>query len=118
MFISPDFTEASHMFIRRDTSNNPLLPCYNGPFISLERSSKTLTLDTHGRRVVVIIDRVTPAFTEDSPSLRVAVIWAFRLSACKRNSVSLGQQLITILPLPKSVSRARLTLSPSSGFQT
>lgn len=65
-FTFKDLSTASHAFLRDDTVRRSLQPPYTGPFAILDRSSdgKTITLDIAGKKVVVSIDRVKPAYIE------------------------------------------------------
>lgn len=64
IFVSKALASASHVFLRDDTVRRPLQPPYSGPFEILSRSAdgKTLALNIKGKRVVVSVDRVKPAF--------------------------------------------------------
>lgn len=54
------------MFLRDDAVRRPLQPPYTGPHPVMESSSdgKTITINFKGKPVVVSVDSVKPAFTE------------------------------------------------------
>lgn len=70
-FIFKDLPTATHVFLRDDTVRRPLQPPYTGPYKVLIRRDKTLTLDINGRESTVSIDRVKPAYVDDSEQLPV-----------------------------------------------
>ncbi|XP_042911154.2 uncharacterized protein [Parasteatoda tepidariorum] len=62
VFVHPDLTIASHVFLRQDMVRRPLQPPYSGPFKVLRRSEKVFYLDINGKTEAVSIDRVKPAY--------------------------------------------------------
>ena len=64
-----DLRSASHVFVRVDAVRPPLSRPYEGPFPVLSRSSdlKTFTVDRAGKRWVVSVDRLKPAFFLSDP---------------------------------------------------
>ncbi|XP_072934931.1 uncharacterized protein [Epargyreus clarus] len=63
-FVFKNLSSSTHVFLRDDTVRRSLQPPYLGPYAILDRSSdgKTLTLDIKGKKIVVSVDRVKPAF--------------------------------------------------------
>ena len=51
----------THAFVRNDTVCKPLQSPYDGPYKVLARSDKHFTLDIHGQRRTVSVDRLKPA---------------------------------------------------------
>ena len=66
-YISDALHTCSHAFVRNDAVRKPLQPPYDGPFLILDRSPKHFTLDRHGHRTVVSIDRLKPAHLDSQP---------------------------------------------------
>ena len=62
-FVHQDLDTCTHVFVRVDAVRRPLTPPYQGPYRVLRRTRKTVTIDRHGRRDAVAIDRVKPAYT-------------------------------------------------------
>ena len=60
---------ATHVFVRVDAVRPPLTRPYEGPFTVLSRSPdlKTFTVDRAGRRWVISVDRLKPAFSLSDP---------------------------------------------------
>ena len=66
VYVPRELSSCTHIFLRNDMVRTPLQPPYSGPFRVLTRTDKTVTIDKEGKREVVSIDRVKPAFMEDS----------------------------------------------------
>ena len=61
-FVPAALQSAGFVFVRRDAHRSPLQPPYDGPFRVLDRGTKGFTLDLGGRRELVSVDRLKPAF--------------------------------------------------------
>ena len=61
---------AKAVFLRVDSVRRPLVPPYEGPFEVLESTAKTFTILKNSKSVVVLIDRVKPAFALPPASVR------------------------------------------------
>ena len=59
--LSKALSTATHVFIRHDAVRKPLQPPYDGPYPVLRRTDKFFTVDIHGRKDTVSIDRLKPA---------------------------------------------------------
>ena len=46
----------------------PLQPPYDGPYFVLNRTDKHFTLDIDGKKKVVSLDRLKPAYMDNTPS--------------------------------------------------
>ena len=66
VYVSPTLKSCSHVFIRHDAVRKPLQKPYDGPYKVLKRTDKHFTIDINGHNEVVSIDRLKPAFHEDS----------------------------------------------------
>ena len=62
VFVFKDLATCSHVFVRHDAVRTPLQQPYDGPFEIVSRHEKFFTIVRHGKRVVVSIDRLKPAF--------------------------------------------------------
>lgn len=61
-FVSPNLTDCTHVFVRRDSVKKPLQPPYDGPFRVTDRSPKYFSVDINGKINNISIDRLKPAF--------------------------------------------------------
>lgn len=66
VYIPNDLLSSSHVFVRFDGVRTSLQPPYDGPFKVLKRSEKYYTLDINGRKDTVSLDRLKPAYLEES----------------------------------------------------
>ena len=65
--VSDSLSTTTHVFIRHDAVRKPLQPPYDGPYRVLARNDKYYTLDLNGRQDTVSIDRLKPAYIEQTP---------------------------------------------------
>lgn len=69
VFVSSNFKNCAHVFVRRDAVMKPLQPPYDGPFHVIKRFEKYYTLEINGRETNVSLDRLEPAFMlKDDPA--------------------------------------------------
>ena len=59
-----DLRTCLYVFMRNDTVKKPLQPPYDGPFQVLHRNDKHFTLDITGKKKVVSLDRLKPAYMD------------------------------------------------------
>ena len=62
IFIHPSLNTCTHIFLRIDSNQPPLSQPYSGPHKVFSRTLKTITIDLKGKRSLVSLDRVKPAF--------------------------------------------------------
>ncbi|KAA3673870.1 uncharacterized protein DEA37_0012599 [Paragonimus westermani] len=62
-------SSCTHVFLRTDELRRPLQPPYTGPYRVLARDTKTFTVSRNGKREVVSVDRLKPAFTEEPSAI-------------------------------------------------
>ncbi|GFT13477.1 retrovirus-related Pol polyprotein from transposon 412 [Trichonephila clavipes] len=62
VFVRPELSQCTDVFLRHDAIRKPLQPPYDGPFAVVKRSEKLITLQQQGKEICVFIDRVKPAF--------------------------------------------------------
>ncbi|XP_070386201.1 uncharacterized protein [Dermacentor albipictus] len=62
--VSNELESCSHVFLRNDAVRRPLQAPYDGPFEVLRRGRKTFTIEMRGRREVVLLGRLKPAYME------------------------------------------------------
>ena len=66
-FVDSNLSNCSHGFIHRDSVRKPLQQPYDGPYQILSRADKHVTLDVNGKKTVISLDRLKPAYL-DLPS--------------------------------------------------
>ncbi|XP_055941741.1 uncharacterized protein LOC129971789 [Argiope bruennichi] len=62
VFFHKDLAITTHVFVQRDSIRRPLEQPYDGPYKVLSRTDKTFTLDMHGQKRTVTVDRLKPAY--------------------------------------------------------
>ncbi|RWS23902.1 pol polyprotein-like protein [Leptotrombidium deliense] len=62
IFVHPELSHCSHIFLREDTLLASLDKPYTGPHKVISRNDKTFTICRNGKTTTVNIDRVKPAF--------------------------------------------------------
>nr|VZI34709.1 unnamed protein product [Spirometra erinaceieuropaei] len=65
-FIPSDLDKCDSVLVRHDAVRRPLQPPYDGPYKVLRRSDKDVVIDRNGKTDTVSIDRVKPAYIDDS----------------------------------------------------
>nr|VZI36753.1 unnamed protein product [Spirometra erinaceieuropaei] len=65
-FIPPDLDKCDFVLDRHDALRRPLQPPYDGPYKVLRRSDKDVVIERNGKTDTVSIDRVKPAYIDDS----------------------------------------------------
>ncbi|GBM94130.1 Transposon Tf2-6 polyprotein [Araneus ventricosus] len=66
VFVHPALGTCTHVFVRHDAVKKPLQAPYDGPYCVLRRTDKTFTIEKNGKESTINIDRVKPAFFENS----------------------------------------------------
>jgi RNase H-like domain found in reverse transcriptase/Reverse transcriptase (RNA-dependent DNA polymerase)/Integrase zinc binding domain/Integrase core domain len=72
IFVFKDLATCSHVFVRHDAVRTPLQQPYDGPFEVVERHEKNVTILRAGKKLVVSIDRLKPAFIVSESSQDVS----------------------------------------------
>ena len=68
VYVSDDLHKCTHVFVRHDAIRKPLQQPYNGPYEVLNRTAKHFTVNINGRKEVISIDRLKPAYLDsDTP---------------------------------------------------
>ncbi|UYV82121.1 hypothetical protein LAZ67_21001001 [Cordylochernes scorpioides] len=67
IFSHKDLDTCSHVFVRKDFVKRALSPPYEGPFPVVSRSSKTFTVKINDQNKVISVNRLKPAFIENTP---------------------------------------------------
>ena len=65
-YVNPALATNSHVFGRHDATRKPLQQPCDGPFKVVKRAAKYYTVDINGRHDTVSLDRLKPAFCEQS----------------------------------------------------
>lgn len=65
VFVNPDLSKCSHVFVRIDAVKKPLVQPYEGPFEVIERHEKYMDLRINNKVQRISIDRIKPAFICD-----------------------------------------------------
>ncbi|GBN74767.1 hypothetical protein AVEN_209673-1 [Araneus ventricosus] len=66
VFVHPALGNCTHVFVRNDAVKKSLQAPYDGPYCVLRRAVKTFTIEKNGKESTINIDRVKPAFFENS----------------------------------------------------
>ncbi|GFQ88017.1 uncharacterized protein TNCT_96651 [Trichonephila clavata] len=66
VFVHPALKTCSHVFVRHDAVKKPLQTPYDGPYLVLKRTEKKFTIEKNGKHSTTNIDRLKPAFFENS----------------------------------------------------
>ncbi|GFR05229.1 retrovirus-related Pol polyprotein from transposon 412 [Trichonephila clavata] len=66
VFVHPALKTCSHVFVRHDAVKKPLQTPYDGPYLVLKRTEKMFTIEKNGKHSTINIDRLKPAFFENS----------------------------------------------------
>ena len=66
-YVSNDLSNCYHAFVRQDSVCKPLQRPHNGPYQIPSRADKHFTLDVNGKKAVISLDRLKPAYL-DLPS--------------------------------------------------
>ena len=69
--VSRALQEATHVIIRQDAVRKPLQPTYKGPYKILDRSSHYFTVDVNGHIDTITLNRLKPAYINDSLCLDI-----------------------------------------------
>ena len=67
-YVCEDLKSCTHVFLRHDAVKKPLQKPYDGPYKVIKRQDKHFTLEVKGSHTVVSIDRLKPAYLDESPS--------------------------------------------------
>ncbi|UYV84957.1 hypothetical protein LAZ67_X004114 [Cordylochernes scorpioides] len=67
IFSHKDLDTCSHVFISKDFVNRASSPPNEGPFPVVSRSSKTFTVKINDQNKVISVNRIKPAFIENTP---------------------------------------------------
>ncbi|UYV69629.1 hypothetical protein LAZ67_7000033 [Cordylochernes scorpioides] len=67
IFSHKDLDTCSHVFVRKDFVKRALSAPYEGPFPVVSRSSKTFTVKINDQNKVISVNRLKPAFIENTP---------------------------------------------------
>ncbi|GFY39514.1 integrase catalytic domain-containing protein [Trichonephila inaurata madagascariensis] len=51
VFVHPELSLCTHVFLRHDAIRKPLQPSYDGPFAVVKRSEKLITLQRQGKEI-------------------------------------------------------------------
>ena len=70
VYVPKDILTCSHVWIRCDAVRRPLQPAYEGPFKVISRKEKFFKIERNGRKETISIDRLKPAYIDDTPTQR------------------------------------------------
>ena len=68
VFVHEQLAHCKQVFIRNDSVRAPLQPVYDGPFVVVDRNNKVFKLKIKNKFKKISIDRLKPAFVDDSIS--------------------------------------------------
>ena len=85
-YVLKDLSSCTHVFVRTDAVRKPLQPPYTGPYKVLKRTNKHFTLEMHGRKENISVDRLKVAYLDTdilppSPPVVIPVTSTSRTSA-------------------------------------
>ena len=88
-YVPKDLSSCTHVFVRTDAVRKPLQPPYTGQYKGLKRTDKHFTLDMHGCKENVSVDRLKVAYLDTdilppSPPVVIPVTYTSRTSAQTR----------------------------------
>ena len=66
-YVNKDLSSCPFAFMRHDAVKKPLQAPCDGPFKVFQRTNKHFTLDISGKKKVVSLDRLKPAYVDTSP---------------------------------------------------
>ncbi|GFQ63982.1 pro-Pol polyprotein [Trichonephila clavata] len=66
VFLYPALETCSHVFVRHDAVKKLLQTPYDGPYLVLKRTEKMFIIEQNGKQSTINIDRLKPAFFENS----------------------------------------------------
>ena len=67
-YINADPSSCPFVYVRCHAVKKTLQPSYNRPFKVLQRTDKHYTLDISGKKKVISLDRLKPAYMDGSPT--------------------------------------------------
>ena len=107
VYIPPDLSTSTHVFLRYDAVRKPLQPPYTGPYKVITRTSKHFTIDVNGKQEVVSVDRLQPAYLESSLSLPDPCPMLTRQQPTSARTTSVpatSSRKVTINPIPTVIT--------------
>ncbi|GFQ70166.1 retrovirus-related Pol polyprotein from transposon 412 [Trichonephila clavata] len=66
VFVHPALETCSHLFVCHDAVKKPLQVPYDEPYLVLKRNDTMFTIEKNGKQSTINIDRLRPAFFENS----------------------------------------------------
>ncbi|GFU23478.1 pro-Pol polyprotein [Trichonephila clavipes] len=66
VFVHPALETCSHVFVRHDAVKKLLQEPHDGPYLVLKRTDKMFIIEKNGKQSMINIDRLKPAFFENS----------------------------------------------------
>ncbi len=66
VFVSKDFLDCEHVFVRIDKVKTGLTPPYEGPYKVLKKLRKHFVIDMKGKNTSISLDRLKPAYMTES----------------------------------------------------
>ena len=63
-FVDSNLSNCSHAFVRRDLVHKPLQQLYDSPYQILSRADEHFTLEVNGKKAVISLDQLKPAYLE------------------------------------------------------
>ncbi len=91
----------SHVFVRHDAVRKPL----QQPYLVLDRSAKFFTLDIKGRKDTVSIDRLKPAYLDESVTVDFPTV-AAPSSAAPADAAAAPASATSSTPQPSVTTRS------------
>lgn len=69
VYMPPNLSTSSHVFLQADLQRRSLVPPYTGPYKVISMTENTCTIDMAGKKTVVAMNRVKPAWIMTDPAI-------------------------------------------------
>ncbi|XP_049857510.1 uncharacterized protein LOC126338393 [Schistocerca gregaria] len=117
VFVHKDLQATSHVWLRDNTVRPPLVSSYCGPYRVITRRSHSFKIDKDGKEETVSIERLKPAYTEESTLLPRSAKSPSNVEA-KERADSLAEPLVSEEDNEAASAEPELVEKSSATFPT